>query len=61
YGILGVAGIVMLLLSLRTAEEDLSLWERKVHYILFLTLYGLLFALFWVAAVISQFRGERTW
>ncbi|PSG99423.1 MAG: hypothetical protein BRC29_04875 [Nanohaloarchaea archaeon SW_7_43_1] len=61
YSILGFAGIVMLVLSLRTAEEDLSLWERKVHYILFLTVYGLLFALFWVAAVISQLRGERSW
>lgn len=61
YGILGVGGIIMLLLSLRTAEEDLSLWERKVHYILFLTVYGLLFALFWVAAVGSQLKGDKTW
>lgn len=61
YLIMGISGIVILLLSLRTAEEDLSLWERKIHYLLFLTIYGLLYAVFWIAAVIAEIRGERKW
>lgn len=61
YVTLGISGIVLLILSLRTAEEDLNLWERKVHYLLFLTVYGLLFALFWVAAVAAKIRGEQSW
>jgi biofilm PGA synthesis N-glycosyltransferase PgaC len=61
YIVLGVTGIAMLFLSLRTAEEDLSLWERKVHYLLFLAIYGILYALFWVAAAVYQLKGDRSW
>lgn len=61
YGIMGISGVIMLLLSLRTAEENLSLWERKVHYLLFLSIYGMLYAVFWVAAVIEEIRGEKRW
>ncbi|MFT4892361.1 MAG: biofilm PGA synthesis N-glycosyltransferase PgaC [Candidatus Nanohaloarchaea archaeon] len=61
YIVLGVTGIAMLLLSLRTAEEDLSLWERKVHYLLFLAVYGVLYAFFWVAAAVYQLKGDRKW
>ncbi|MFT4867933.1 MAG: cellulose synthase/poly-beta-1,6-N-acetylglucosamine synthase-like glycosyltransferase [Candidatus Nanohaloarchaea archaeon] len=61
YAVLGVSGLIMLLISLRTAEEDLNFWERKVHYLLFLSIYGTLFAVFWVAAVIAKLRGNQTW
>jgi biofilm PGA synthesis N-glycosyltransferase PgaC len=61
YVVLAVSGIAMLLMSLRTAEEDLSLWERKVHYLLFLAIYGLLYALFWVAAAVYVMIGDRKW
>lgn len=61
YAAMGISGLIILLLSLRTAEEDLSLWERKVHYLLFLTIYGLLYAVFWIAAVVEEIRGDRKW
>jgi cellulose synthase/poly-beta-1,6-N-acetylglucosamine synthase-like glycosyltransferase len=61
YLIMGVSGVAILLLSLRTAEENLSLWERKLHYLLFLTIYGLLYAIFWIAAVVEEIRGEKKW
>lgn len=61
YLVMGISGIVILLLSLRTAEENLSLWERKIHYLLFLTIYGMLYAVFWVAAVVEELRGEKRW
>ncbi|MBC5793095.1 MAG: glycosyltransferase family 2 protein [Nanohaloarchaea archaeon] len=59
YLVLGGAGLVMLYYSLRTSEEDLSLWERKVHYILFLTVYGMLYAAFWISAALEEIRGGK--
>lgn len=61
YGMMAISGIVILLLSLRTAEENLSLWERKIHYLLFLTIYGLLYAVFWIAAIVEEIRGDKRW
>lgn len=55
-------GVGTILISIKTADEDIRLWDRKVHYITFLTLYQALFALFWVAAFIEElFSGERKW
>lgn len=61
YIALGLTGLAILLLSLRTAEEDLNLWERKIHYLLFLAIYGILYAVFWVAAAVSTLKGEVKW
>jgi cellulose synthase/poly-beta-1,6-N-acetylglucosamine synthase-like glycosyltransferase len=59
YAMLGVSMVAMLFYSLRTSEEDLSLWERKMHYILFISIYGLLYAGFWISAGIEELRGGK--
>jgi len=59
YGLLAVGGIGLLYLSIRTAEEKLKLWERKVNYASFLLLYGPLYAAMWLAAVVAIIRGEK--
>lgn len=59
YGILGIGGVGLLYLSLKIAEEKLKLWERKVHYALFLLVYGPLFAALWLAAAIGIVKGDK--
>ncbi len=46
-------GVGMILISLRTAGEDIRPWTRKVHYATFFALYPFLFALFWLAALVE--------
>jgi cellulose synthase/poly-beta-1,6-N-acetylglucosamine synthase-like glycosyltransferase len=59
YGLLGIGGIGLLYLSLKVAEEKLKLWERKVHYGLFLLVYGPLYVALWVAAIIGEIKGDK--
>lgn len=59
YAVLGVTGLTMLLLSLRAADEDLRIWERKTNYILFMTIYGALYAGFWISAALEELRGGK--
>lgn len=55
-------GIGTILISIKTADEDVRLWERKVHYGTFLVGYAFLFAMFWIAAFIEEIRrGEKRW
>ncbi|MFB6145120.1 MAG: glycosyltransferase family 2 protein [Candidatus Nanohaloarchaea archaeon] len=55
-------GIANLLLSIKTAGEDVKLWKRKTHYVLFLWIYSFLYAGFWVAAALEEIRGgARRW
>lgn len=56
-----LVGILTLLLSLRISDENLELRRRKVHYLLFLWLYAMLFAAFWVAATFSKIKGDKKW
>ncbi len=57
-----LSGVANVLLSLRTADEDIALRERKLHYVLFLSIYPVLFGLFWIAAIITELmKGERAW
>ncbi len=60
YGVLTGTGIIMLLLSIKTAGEELKLWRRKMNYVLFLWIYATLYAGFWIAAVVEEIRGGRT-
>ncbi len=61
YGFLSIGGVGLLLLSVRTAEERLKVWERKVHYGTFLLIYGPLYVALWVAAIAGEIRGDRRW
>jgi len=59
YGLLGIAGVGLLYLSVKIAEEKLKLWERKAHYGLFLIAYGPLYVALWVAAIIGELKGDK--
>lgn len=55
-------GVCTILISIKTAEEDIQLWERKVHYVSFLLLYPFLFAAFWIATLYEEFMvREQRW
>lgn len=49
-----VIGVGTILISLNVAGEDVRPWRRKAHYAMFLLIYPLLFALFWIAALIEH-------
>ncbi len=61
YTLFVVVGIGTLLISLKVSGEKLELRKRKLNYLLFLWVYAMLFAAFWVAAVISRIRGGKKW
>ncbi len=61
YGLLSVGGVGLLILSVKTAEERLKVWERKVHYGTFLLIYGPLYVALWVAAIIGEIKGGKKW
>jgi len=55
-------GVGTILISIKTAEEQIRPWKQKVHYGTFLTLYPFLFAMFWIAAFTEElYSGERQW
>ncbi len=54
-------GIGTLLISLSVSGEQPRLRERKVHYLLFLSMYASLFAGFWVAAIAAKVTGWKKW
>lgn len=57
-----LTGIGTILISIKTAEEDIHLWKRKAHYVSFLLLYPFLFAAFWIATLYEEFIvRERRW
>ncbi len=61
YGLFVVVGIGTLLISLKVSGEKLELRKRKIHYLLFLWIYAMLFASFWIAAALSKIRGDKKW
>lgn len=61
YGLLAVGGVGLLVLSVRTSEEKLKIWERKAHYGLFLLVYGPLYVALWVAAILGELKGGKKW
>ncbi|MCJ7478587.1 MAG: glycosyltransferase family 2 protein [Candidatus Nanohaloarchaeota archaeon QJJ-7] len=55
-------GIGIILLSLRVTEEPIRPWKRKTHYAMFLAIYAMLFAGFWMAAIGEHLlSGDRQW
>lgn len=55
-------GIGTMLISLAVAGENVKPWTRKTHYIMFLLAYPVLFAAFWIAAIIEHLGlGGDTW
>jgi cellulose synthase/poly-beta-1,6-N-acetylglucosamine synthase-like glycosyltransferase len=62
YLVMGVAGIGVLTLSVKSADEKFKLMDRKLHYMLFLTAYGPTYAVFWIAAAVKELaNGGRNW
>ncbi len=61
YGLFVVVGIGTLLISLKVSGEKIELRKRKIHYLLFLWIYAMLFAGFWVAAALSKLKGGKKW
>ncbi len=59
YLLVTTVGVITLILSVKTAGEDLEPWKRKTHYILFLWLYAILFAGFWAAALVEKIKGGQ--
>ncbi len=61
YLLITIVGVITLVLSVKTAGEDLEPWNRKTHYILFLWIYAILFAGFWAAALLEKLKGGARW
>ncbi len=61
YGLFIVVGVGTLLISLKVSGEKVEIRRRKTHYLLFLWIYAMLFASFWVAATLSKIRGDNKW
>ncbi|QGA80110.1 glycosyltransferase [Candidatus Nanohalobium constans] len=62
YLVMGITGFAMLVLSIKSADEKFKLLERKVHYVLFLSIYGPTYAVFWIAALIKEIaNGGKEW
>ncbi|MFB6114782.1 MAG: glycosyltransferase family 2 protein, partial [Candidatus Nanohalobium sp.] len=62
YLVMGIAGLGVLTLSVKSADEKFKLMERKLHYMLFLTAYGPTYAVFWIAAAVKEIaNGGREW
>lgn len=56
-------GASIILLSLKTAEEEVRPVRRRWHYLLYMTIYPFLFAMFWVATFVEELRpgDDRKW
>ena len=54
--------VLVMWLSLKTANEEVKIKERFLHYLLFATIYLPLFAGFWLASIFEEIRGvSRRW
>ncbi len=47
-------GVGTILISIKTAEEQIQPWNRKAHYLSFLACYPFLFAAFWIATLYEE-------
>lgn len=57
-----LVGIATILISLNVSGEKVKPWKRKTHYVLFLAIYPVLYAMFWVAAALKHVKsGGKTW
>ncbi|MFB6202894.1 MAG: glycosyltransferase family 2 protein [Candidatus Nanohaloarchaea archaeon] len=60
--VIALAGLTMIAVSVKTAGEEFNIWQRKLHYGLFLVGYALLYAGFWIAAILEELKGgEFRW
>lgn len=60
--IFGMMSVLVMWLSLKTANEEVKIRERFLHYLLFAFIYTPLFAGFWIASIFEELRGvKRKW
>lgn len=55
-------GVAVMLISLHSSRENISIWARKTYYLGYLFIYPFLYSIFWLAAILFEvLKVEKKW